>query len=78
MMIERSWVQFQLGAIFDDFFFALPCVKICQIISEKRAYREKLDCQLRNDVFLSHISQTIHSRMDIPSSQSDDFVSELR
>ena len=30
-MIQRSWVQSQLGAIFDEIFFVLSCVEICQI-----------------------------------------------
>ena len=34
--IWRSWFQSRLGAIFDEIFFALPCVKICQIIWQKR------------------------------------------
>ena len=35
LKIQRSWFQTPLGAIFDDF-FAHPCVKICQIIWQKR------------------------------------------
>ena len=35
-MIQRSWVQSPLGAILDEFFFAFPCMKICQMISQKR------------------------------------------
>ena len=40
MMIRRSWVQSLLGAIFDEFVFAPPCVKICQIIWQKRISRK--------------------------------------
>ena len=43
--IRRSWFQSPLGAIFDEFFFffALPCVKICQIIWQKRlSWKTKL------------------------------------
>ena len=29
-MIRRSWVPTPLGTIFDEFFFALPCMEICQ------------------------------------------------
>ena len=36
LKIRRSWFQSPLGAIFDEIFFALPCVKICQIIWQKR------------------------------------------
>ena len=35
LKIWRSWFQTPLQATFDDF-FALPCVKICQIIWQKR------------------------------------------
>ena len=36
LKIRRSWFQSPLGAIFDELFSALPCVKICQIIWQKR------------------------------------------
>ena len=36
LKIQRSWFQTPLEAIFDNFIFALPCVKICQIIWQKR------------------------------------------
>ena len=35
-MIKGLWVQSPLGAIFGKFYFALLCVKICQIIWQKR------------------------------------------
>ena len=37
VMIQRSWVQSQLGAIFDEIYFALPCVKdLSDNLTEKR------------------------------------------
>ena len=36
LMMQRSLFQSPLGTIFDEFFFALPSVKICQINWQKR------------------------------------------